>query len=122
TMWFATPSGISALSDGHWRSFRTQDGLPSGNVNCLLPDSNGALWIGTASGLAFVRSGRVQGPAGLPPSLQEQILGLAVDELGWLWISTSNHVLRVKRASLMSGAISDEDVHTYGLKEGLFGT
>jgi signal transduction histidine kinase/ligand-binding sensor domain-containing protein len=122
TMWFATPNGISALSDGHWRSFRTPDGLPSGNVNCLLPDSNGTLWIGTASGLAFVRSGRVQVPGGLPPSLQEQILGLAVDKLGWLWISTSNHVLRVKRDSLMSGAISDEDVHTYGLADGLLGT
>jgi signal transduction histidine kinase/ligand-binding sensor domain-containing protein len=122
TMWFATPSGISALSDGHWRSFRTADGLPSGNVNCLLPDSNGALWIGTASGLAFVRSGRVQAPGGLPPSLQEQILGLAVDKLGWLWISTSNHVLRVKRDSLMSGAISDADVHSYGLEDGLLGT
>jgi signal transduction histidine kinase/ligand-binding sensor domain-containing protein len=122
TMWFATPGGISALSDGHWRSFRTADGLPSGNVNCLLPDSNGTLWIGTAFGLAFVSSGHVQVPRGLPPSLQEQILGLALDKLGWLWISTSKNVLRVKRDSLMSGTISDEDLHTYGLEDGLLGT
>jgi ligand-binding sensor domain-containing protein/signal transduction histidine kinase len=122
TMWFATPSGISALSDGHWRSFRDSDGLPSANINCLLPDSNGTLWIGTASGLAFVRSGHVQAPRGLPPSLQEQILGLAMDKLGWLWISTSNQVLRVKRDSLLNGALNDNDVHSYGMEDGLLGT
>ena len=122
TMWFATPSGINALSGGEWRSFRAADGLPSGNVNCLLPDSNGMLWIGTASGLAFLRSGQIHIPSGESPSSSEQILGLALDKLGWLWISTSNHVLRVKRDSLMSGAISDEDVHTYGLEDGLLGT
>jgi ligand-binding sensor domain-containing protein/signal transduction histidine kinase len=122
TMWFATPSGISALSDGHWRSFRIADGLPSANVNCLLPDSNGTLWIGTASGLAFLRSGQIHIPSGEPSSLGEQIFGLALDKLGWLWISTSNHVLRVKRDSLISGALSDEDVHAYGLEDGLLGT
>jgi len=122
TMWLATPGGISSLSEGHWRSFRTADGLPSANVTCLRSDSNGTLWIGTASGLAFLQSGQIHIPNGEPPSLHEQILGLALDKLGWLWISTSNHVLRVKRDSLLTGAISDEDVHTYGLEDGLLGT
>jgi len=122
TMWFATPSGLSALSGGHWRTFRVADGLPSAAVNCLLADENGAVWVGTATGLAILRSGQVRAPAPVPSELREQILGIAEDKNGWLWISTSNHVLRVKSDKLSSGAIANEDIHTYGEQDGLRGT
>jgi len=51
--------GLNELSEGHFRAYTSKDGLPPGNVNCLLPDSNGVLWIGTDNGLAFLRSGTV---------------------------------------------------------------
>ncbi|HSD47545.1 MAG TPA: two-component regulator propeller domain-containing protein, partial [Pyrinomonadaceae bacterium] len=35
TMWFATPNGVSALSNGRWHTFSVQNGLPSNRVNCL---------------------------------------------------------------------------------------
>ncbi|MBV8834721.1 MAG: hypothetical protein JO217_01980 [Acidobacteriaceae bacterium] len=65
-MFFATPNGLSALSHHGWRVYTSTDGLPPGNVNCLLEDSNSVLWIGTAKGLAFFRSGHFQVPREMP--------------------------------------------------------
>jgi signal transduction histidine kinase/ligand-binding sensor domain-containing protein len=122
TMWFATPNGISSLSKGHWQSFKSTDGLPSASVNCLLAEANGTLWIGTAAGLAALREGHIFVPAHMPASLYQQILGIAEDQTGWLWISTSNNVLRVKRDRLLAGPLADDDVHMYTLQDGLQGT
>jgi ligand-binding sensor domain-containing protein/signal transduction histidine kinase len=122
TMWFATSDGLNSLSGGHLRPLGTREGLPSQNVSCLLTDSADLLWVGTASGLAYVISGQVQVPTEVPASLHEQILGIAEDKLGWLWISTSNHVLRVKRDSLLRNSVGESDVRKYGLDDGLHGT
>lgn len=122
TMWFATPNGLSSFSGGHWHSLGVREGLPSPIVNCLLTDSADLLWIGTASGLAYAISGQVQVPTAVPASLHEQILGIGEDKLGWLWISTSNHVLRVKRDNLLRNSLSDADVREYSLEDGLHGT
>jgi ligand-binding sensor domain-containing protein/signal transduction histidine kinase len=141
TMWFATPSGLSSLSQGQWRTYTARDGLPSDNVNCLLEDRSGVLWVGTASGIAFrnARSKSVpaatpgsrlpapgpqvqfQVPASLPAPLHGQILGLAEDRYGSLWIATSSHVLRVTRDSLFQGTLTEADWHEYGLADGLRG-
>ncbi len=126
TMWFATPGGLSEFSKGRWRTWTKADGLPSDNLNCLLEDSAGTLWIGTASGIGFRGpegrgSGGFQVPAGVPPSIDEQILGMAEDRFGWLWLATSNHVLRVNRSKLLQGALADGDIREYGLADGLRG-
>ena len=122
TMWFATPNGLNSFSGGRWIALGIREGLPSQNVTCLLTDSSDMLWVGTASGLAYLIAGQVQVPTVVPASLHEQILGIAEDKLGWLWISTSNHVLRVKRDKLLSNSVSDSDVREYGLEDGLHGT
>jgi signal transduction histidine kinase len=120
-MWFATPSGLSALSNGHWRTYATADGLPSENVNCFLEDSTGVLWVGTASGIAFRRSGGFHVPVSGPAPLRAQILGLAEDRYGSLWMATSSHVLRVNRARLLNGTLEEADIREYGLADGLRG-
>jgi signal transduction histidine kinase len=122
TMWFATPNGLNSFSGGHWRLLGIREGLPSPNINCLLTDSADLLWIGTGSGLAYVMTGQVQVPAAVPASLHEQILGIAEDKLGWLWLSTSNHVLRINRDHLLRNSIGESDVREYGLDDGLRGT
>ena len=121
TMWFATPNGLSALAKGHWQTYTARDGLPSDNLNCLLEDSTGVLWVGTVSGIAFRGPHGFLVPPGAPRSLREQILGIAEDRFGSLWVSTSNHVLRVKRDKLLQGTLADGDVREYGLADGLRG-
>jgi signal transduction histidine kinase/ligand-binding sensor domain-containing protein len=118
-MWFATPSGLSCFDRNRWKTFSTQDGLPSENVSTLFEDQSGILWLGTLRGIAFVRSGKVFTPQGLPPSLRDEIFGIAEDKLGALWIASSHAVLRVDRARLLSGKLSDGDIREFGVSDGL---
>jgi ligand-binding sensor domain-containing protein len=109
-MWFGTPNGPSELAKGRRRSYTSRDGLPAGNVNCISGDSTGTLWIGTANGLAFMRSGIIQIPNNEPESLQEQIFGIKEDRYGSLWMTTASHVLRVNREKLLRGLMGEGDV------------
>ena len=122
TMWFATPGGLTSYSKGRWESFGVRDGLPSENIACLLQDSTGVLWTGTAAGIAFSDRESFRVPPRLPPELAAPVLGIAEDGYGWLWIATSNHVLRVRREQLRQGALADGDLREYGIPDGLRGT
>ena len=122
TTWFATSGGLNSLSAGHWRTYPSSEGLPTDNVNCLFEDSAGVLWVGTASGIAFVSAAGIQSPRAVPESLREQILGIQEDRSGALWIATSDHVVRVNRDKLLRLVVSDDDVHDYGLSDGLRST
>ncbi len=57
----------------------------------------------------------------MPTALRAQILGIAEDRYGWLWMATSNHVLRVNREKLLQGVLAEGDVREYGLADGLRG-
>jgi PAS domain S-box-containing protein len=122
TMWFGTPKGVSAMSQKGWRTYTANDGLPSEDVNCLLQDSTRILWIGTAEGLAYLSDGQVHVPRGVPGSLQAPIFGIEEDKNGWLWIATSDHVLRVPRDKLLSGVVKAVDVREYDQADGLEST
>ena len=121
TMWFATPGGLSALSKNRWQGYTGKEGLPSDNVYCLLEDSTGVLWIGTAAGLAFRNPNGIHVPGGAAAWLREPVLGLAEDRYGSLWLATANHVVRVNRASLLRGTLSEGDMREYGIADGLRG-
>jgi len=122
TMWFGTPKGVSAMSQKGWRTYTGNDGLPSEDVNCLLQDSTRILWIGTAEGLAYLSDGHVHVPREVPESLQAPIFGIEEDKNGWLWIATSDHVLRIPRDKLLSGVVKAVDVREYNQADGLEST
>ena len=121
SVWVGTPAGLGALSSGRWRAFTTHDGLPGGEVNCLFEDSARTLWIGTRDGLALLDHGRVQVPLE-PPALRAEVMGLAEDRLGWLWVATAKGVVRARREALRGRTLAEGDVTTYGAAEGLAGT
>jgi len=121
TIWIATSSGLSSFSKGRWRAFTAKDGLLSAGLNCMLADSAGVLWLGSTAGIAFLTSDHVQVPQ-VPEPLREPVFGIAEDRSGWLWIATSNHVLRIKRNALLKNVYNDADVREYGLSDGLLGT
>jgi signal transduction histidine kinase/ligand-binding sensor domain-containing protein len=118
-MLFATPSGLSVLTKEGWSTYTEKDGLPL-TVNCLFQDSAGTIWAGAPEGLAFFNGGRFQVPKE-PAALHEEILGIAEDTIGSLWVATSNHVLRVKRDKLLRGGIEDSDIREFGFADGLHG-
>ncbi len=118
-IWLATPNGLTSFSKGLWRTYLPRDGLPSESVNCLFEDSSGVLWIGTSRGISLYSSGHFQVPDQAPDSLRGEVFGIAEGANGWLWIAAPNHILRVKRDKLASGAIEAADVREYGLADGL---
>jgi len=59
-LWIATMGdGLLKLSDGECEHFRLDAGLPSLNVQCLLIDHYGTLWIGTDQGPARMLQGKI---------------------------------------------------------------
>jgi signal transduction histidine kinase/ligand-binding sensor domain-containing protein len=118
TIWIATPNGVTAKSKDHARTYTVKDGLPSDDVNCLFQDSAGTLWAGTAAGLAFRVNGGFRVPKGAPAPLLGQVFGIAEDRSNSLWLATADRVVRVERDKLR-GSLTSEDIHQYGLADGL---
>ena len=120
-IWLATSSGLVSFANGRWTNRTARDGLPSSIVLTIFEDSRHVLWIATSGGLAYLSFGTIKVPARLPEAMREQILGIAEDGMGSLWFTTSDHVLRVNQDRLISGSLSDTDVQSYGINDGLHG-
>ena len=121
SVWIATPNGLDAFRNDRWTN-STVDPKSLSNVRTIFEDSEHILWIATGEGLVFRRLGRVEIPRQLPDSLRGAIYGITEDGRGSLWISTSDHVLRVNREHLMADSLGDVDVQSYGQEDGLLGT
>ena len=113
-----TPNGLAELKQDGWITYTARDGLPPGAIESLLFDSSGTLWIGTAKGISFLDRGAIHVPMGAPDPLYGEILGLAENK-GWLWITTGNHVLRVRRTALLNDAFRPGDYREFGVADGL---
>ena len=50
-LWVAHRAGLTRYDGSSWRTFTKADGLLAGAVLSLLEDRDGALWIGTESGV-----------------------------------------------------------------------
>ena len=101
-----------------WRIYTAADGLPAADVQTLFVDSAGDVWVGTSAGLALIRGGRVQRRV-KPAVLAGSILGLVEDREGWLWLTTANRVLRVRRDRLAADAVGPGDWRDYDTTDGL---
>ena len=121
TIWFATPNGASALSSGGWRRYSTADGLPSNEINTLFEDSAKNVWLGTTAGLALVRNGQLHADVSLSEQLRVSILGIGEDRTGWLWITTTDRVLRIDRERLLRDGPAESVIREYGGADGLLG-
>src|SRR5262245_21450842 len=118
-IWVGTPNGVcQSLPDRSWRIYTAADGLPSADVQTLFVDSTGDVWVGTSAGLALIRRGRVQ-QRSHPAVLTGSILGLVEDREGWLWLTTANRVLRVRRDRLSADDVGPGDFQDYDTTDGL---
>jgi signal transduction histidine kinase/ligand-binding sensor domain-containing protein len=113
-----TPNGLGVLKSGRWTTYTARDGLPPGPIESLFLDDANTLWIGTTKGISFLQAGIVHVPLGAPTAIYGEIVGIA-ERSGWLWITTRDHVLRVRRAALLTKSFEPGDYREFGLPEGL---
>ena len=90
-VWMGTRGfGLVRLSGGKTESFK--EGLPDPKINCLLADG-AQVWIGTDKGVARWDGSKVT-VEGFPPELKRsQILAMAKDRDGNLWVATDGGAL-----------------------------
>jgi len=70
-------------------------------------------------GLAFLTANGLATPRGALDRLRDQVFGLAEDKSGWLWIATSNRVIRVNRDELSRGVFAEGNFREYTIGDGL---
>lgn len=89
----AAPSPETGTLMGAFRRFTRQDGLPDNRVRALLADpaNPGRLWVGTFSGIAILRNGRLEETLDRSTGLgDERVQDLAAGRGGDVWIATEN--------------------------------
>jgi signal transduction histidine kinase len=79
------------------------------------------LWIGTADGLASLRSGRIQRSQNTADSLHEPIFGIAEDRNGGLWIATASHIQQISPGGQPAGYLLAASIREYTFSDGLQG-
>ena len=121
-LWVATPNGLSVLNAGEWHTLDTRNGLPSDEVTALArAESAGVsgMWIGTANGLALFSSEQIRTFERAPEVLHQPVLGIAEDRVGFLWLTTPDHVMRLDPRKLLAGTLETDDVREYDRNDGL---
>lgn len=120
-LWVATPNGVDEFSHDRWVHWTTEKGLASADVRLCFADSQGLVWFGSPDGLSYLSGDHITALRHLPTLIREQILGMAEDHLGFLWLSTSDHMLRVNRNALLRDSVLTGDIQSYGTTDGLSG-
>ncbi|MCX6627084.1 MAG: ATP-binding protein, partial [Candidatus Solibacter sp.] len=99
-VWVSTSAGINLLENGHWRHFKTADGLLHDNVTYLTEAPDHALWVGYRDPIGISRiefdgdrlSARHFGPKDGMGAAKTYFLRF--DRRGWLWVGTDMGVDR----------------------------
>ena len=88
SVWVGGSDGVDSYHDGRFRMRVPGALLPHPEAYSLLVERDQA-WIGTRTGPAVVRHGRVESPAVLAPMRGAQVNGIVRDRAGRLWFATT---------------------------------
>ncbi|HMG55521.1 MAG TPA: two-component regulator propeller domain-containing protein, partial [Kofleriaceae bacterium] len=95
-LWFATIDGVSRFDGRRFESFGVRDGLPSAAAFDILATRDGAIWVATEAGLAWLdprtRGTRLRFHA-VP--IDGAALALSEDGDGRLWVATVRGLVEV---------------------------
>src|SRR5262249_50935337 len=90
-----------------------------GRINSLYEDSARVLWIGSDSGLAYLKDGRVRVPRRIAGMLQGQVTGISSDDSCCLWVATTQQVARLDRAQLLEDSNGTVALREFGPSDGI---
>lgn len=90
-IWIGTyRDGLYRFRNGTLTNYRSGDGLADNHINCITEDHDGALWLGTSTGISRLKLGRIT--TYRFPGLSE-IRDIYVSAGGTLWIGTYGYGL-----------------------------
>ena len=86
--------------------------LQDTKINCLLPASDGTLWIGTDDGLAQLDGSGISTPKKLAMYSHAQVLGLLEDRDKNIWVTTKAGVYRLNAGGNVQVVSEEPDANT----------
>ena len=121
SLWLGTSEGLNRWNDGQITVYRnrrprgvrgvsqsasnsrtvreiTDSGLPEKIAESIFEDHRGQIWVGTQSGVAFLKSGRFAPVASVPYGVVHSITG---DNAGNVWMSHQEGLFHLLEASLV---------------------
>jgi len=128
-LWF-TPSAElgpkpQLSSSASLKAYTQSDGLPSDRVNLLFSDREGAIWIGTAGGLARYIHGSMEAFTPKEGFSSNLILSIAEDREGNLWLGTESggvDILRDRKFTTYTSADGISNDHILSVTQDRSGT
>jgi ligand-binding sensor domain-containing protein/signal transduction histidine kinase len=122
-LWVASSEGVFRRGTNGFERITETDGTWRGRPNCLLPDSQGNLWIGTVGRGLHRRKPDGQilryDPSHGLPSLH---IGEVLEVSGWLWFGSTRGIFRVRLSDfdeLDAERIATLRCISYGREDGL---
>ncbi|MBB2206220.1 diguanylate cyclase [Gluconacetobacter takamatsuzukensis] len=113
SLWVGSNGGLYRLREALFSTLSRQDGLPDDFTRSVLEDRDGRLWVGTDAGLSRENPDGTMAavPLSTDPDHTPEILSLAQDGNGTLWIGTYSDGLYARAP--------DGSVRHFGTAEGL---
>jgi ligand-binding sensor domain-containing protein/two-component sensor histidine kinase len=128
-LWFTASAELGHQSQqtdtASLQAYIQSDGLPSNRVNVLFCDREGAIWIGTASGLARYVNGAIEAFTPKEGFSSNLILSIAEDREGNLWLGTESggvDILRDRKFTTYSSADGISNDHILSVTQDNSGT
>jgi signal transduction histidine kinase/ligand-binding sensor domain-containing protein len=123
TLWMGTAHGLARVAaDGQYRVFGAVDGLPHDRVRGVEGDEDGALWVATIGGLAYLKDDKIR-TLTVDQGLPENYLRFVVDDKrGYLWIGSTGHIARLSKQEIhevFAGARARVTPFTFDASDGL---
>jgi signal transduction histidine kinase len=100
-LWVGTLDGLVRIRGGKLTVFTKTQGLSGGAVTSLLEDANHTLWVGTKDGGLSRSTANGFSPVNAP-NLPLEIDAILEDARGYLWLTSSHGIKRVRASELLA--------------------
>lgn len=118
-IWVSTDNGLNRYDGYNFQTYTTADGLCSDNVNCVMHDSGGILYIGTTGGLCMYKNNRINPVYRMPEHefFSAYISCFCMSPDGALYLGTSGRgIWKVSGEGTVTKMFADIDRTVFVLK------